>query len=421
MKKITLIATLCAAACALSAQQYFVGNCDKDALSYKCGEPMNFQIGLFEDGKPVVGQKLVWEINTDDGMSAKGEAVSAQQPLKLSTKCNRPGFARVKVFAVDKDGKKIKSQMAKNRPLSFQGGAGADVCKIATSGPEPKDFDAFWQKHLDELAKVPMNCKVKPLPKFSKDGKFNVSELTIDCVGKPAKAFLSVPVNAKEKSLPIHVTLIGYGVGRIAPKPRADAISLIVLRHSYETLQNDDYYKKMRDGELKAFGLKAKENQNPDNCYFKNMILRDLRALDYVKKNVKEWNGRDITVQGGSMGGFQSIFMAALDKDITLCLPHVPWMTDLWASDCNTTRQRCEFKPEWTPAIRYFDSTFAIKRVKCPVKITAWLGDYVCPPAGVMALYNNANKNTSIDFGQNGVHGGCMSKPETSKHFTLSK
>ena len=48
MKKITLIATLCAAACALSAQQYFVGNCDKDALSYKCGEPMNFQIGLFE-------------------------------------------------------------------------------------------------------------------------------------------------------------------------------------------------------------------------------------------------------------------------------------------------------------------------------------------------------------------------------------
>ena len=94
----TLIAALFAAACALSAQQYFVGNCDKDALSYKCGEPMNFQIGLFEDGKPVVGQKLVWEINTDDGTSAKGEAVSAQQPLKLSTKCDKPGFARVKVW-----------------------------------------------------------------------------------------------------------------------------------------------------------------------------------------------------------------------------------------------------------------------------------------------------------------------------------
>ncbi|MBO5255049.1 MAG: acetylxylan esterase [Opitutales bacterium] len=251
--------------------------------------------------------------------------------------------------------------------------------------------------------------------------KHNVYELTVNCLGKPAKAWLSIPKNSDKKTLPIDISLYGYGVGRELPHIVDNAIGLRVARHSCELMREGKYYDALKKGELKGFGLSARINENPENCYFKFMVLRDYRTLYWVKKNVVEWNGKDITVRGGSMGGFRSIFLSYLDKDRTLCLPHVPWMTDLWASDNNTTRQACESKPKWTPSIRYFDSTFAIKRVKCPVFITAWLGDYVCPPAGIMVLYNNSKTKTSIDFGQNGIHSGANEFSKNCSHSVLKK
>ena len=164
-------------------------------------------------------------------------------------------------------------------------------------------------------------------------------------------------------------------------------------------------------------------NCNKDALSYKcgEEMVFDIALFDGDKPKVGQWNGKDITVKGGSMGAFQSVFVAALDKDVTSCKLHIPWMSDLWASECGSNRIRAVGHPEWTPSMRYFDSTYAIKRVKCPVAITAWLGDYDCPPSGVMVLYNNANAPASLDFGQNGMHGGSRSKPETSKHFVLKK
>lgn len=425
MKKYLSILSTVAAALSLSAQQYFVGNCDKDALSYKCGEEMKFEISLMQDGKPVVGQKLKWEIRADDGSpERKGEAVSAAEPLRLATKCNTPGFVNVEVFAVNEKGEylttKSSAQHWGKKILRYAGGAGAEVEKIKNSGKEPADFDAFWQRQLEAQAKIPLKAEKKLLPKYS-EGKFNVYELTVSCVGKPAKAFLSIPKNAKEKSLPMEVLFHGYGVDRTGPNMRDNTIFLTVERHSFELLREPEYYAKLKKGELKGFGLTAQDHKTPETCYFKFMILRDLRALEYAKKNVPQWNGKNIKVSGSSMGGFQSVFVAWLDKDVTRCTVFVPWMTDLWAADCGASRIPANFRPAYTPAIRYFDSTYAVKRLKCPLDITAWLGDYTCPPSGIMVLYNSSPTRTTLDFGQNGTHAGSVSKKETSKHYTLSK
>ncbi len=424
-KSVIIVSAFMAAATSLWAQLYFVGNCNKDALSYKCGEEMVFDIALFDGDKPKVGQRLEWIVESDDGAKMRtGKAVSGEKPLRLTTKCDVPGFVRVRVFAVDENGKKFKGKFrdAWNSPMivAFEGGAGACVEKIQNSTEEPKNFDAFWKRQLDAQKKIPLECGRKLLPNYSKNG-FDVWELTVSRLGKPAKAFLSIPKNAKDKSLPLVVQFHGYGVDRINPSNETGAIKLSVMRHSYELLREPEYYETMRNGELKNFGISAKKNRNPEDCYFKFMVMRDLRAIEYVKKNVGQWNGKDITVKGGSMGAFQSVFVAALDKDVTSCKLHIPWMSDLWASECGSNRMRAVGHPEWTPSMRYFDSTYAIKRVKCPVAITAWLGDYDCPPSGVMVLYNNANAPASLDFGQNGMHGGSRSKPETSKHFVLKK
>lgn len=424
MKKI-FASLIMSAAVALLAAPEFVCKTDKDPLSYACGEKMSFKISLIENGKPVEGVNLKWSMHSDDGKIARGgTAVSAKEPLELSAKCDVPGFVFVKVFALDKDGKKMRFTRESDKrvlDISFYGGAGADVEKIATSEKEPADFDAFWARQRKMLSKHELRAKQQLLPEYSK-GDFNTYELTVSTqsLPAPAKAFLTVPKGAVANSLPMCVDMIGYGVGRVLPPFRKGIISVRIERHSYELLREPEYYNKLKNGALKRFGLDAKGNEDPENSYFKFMILRDLLVLDYAKRGVAEWNGKDLSVAGGSMGGFQAIFVAGLDKDITLCEPYIPWMTDLWASEFSK-RQPSVFRPDYTPAIRYFDSTIMIKRVKCPVKIKAWLGDYVCPPAGIMALYNNANAPKSITFGQNGIHGGFLGIASKTQYSKLEK
>ncbi len=395
MKKLlaTSVMLFSASLAALAANAYFIGSCDKDALGYKAGEKMKFSLRIQDDkGNIVEGQKFNWMRRGDDGITKSGTAVSGKEPVVIETSIDVAGFVRITATPVDENGKK-----AKGFDL-FDGGACADFDKIVQITPEPADFDAFWKRQLSYLDKVPMKCDRKEIP--SKVKGYKTYELTLDCVGKPAKAYLSIPENAKAKSLPIEMFVHGYGVSRINPAYRPNAISLTVARHSYELGQSDDYYKQKKI-ELSGFGLRAKNNKNPENNYFRDMLLRDIRALQYVK-TLPEWNGKNISVSGGSMGGFQSIFVAMLDQDVTKCRPNVPWMCNL--NGKAEGKQRALFAPEYIPEVLYFDSTNAIKRVKCRVEISARLGDYVCPPSGVTILFNNANKNTTLDFAQNGTH-----------------
>ena len=394
MKKIlTLALFLASVLFAFSANQpYFIGKCNKDALSYKIGEKMTFSVNLVDkDGNILEGQKLKWTLSKDYSPDVKeGELVSSKEPFVLSTQMDAPGFARLTVVPVDDNGKRVKDMDI------FDASACAGFDYIRQLTPEPKDYDAFWDKQLAELNKVPIKCDRKEV-----EGKagYKTYILTIDCVGTPAKAWLTIPENAKPNSLGIIMNVHGYGVGLIKPVYYPYAISLSVERHSYELNQSKEYYDAQRK-RLRSFGLRKNINKNPENNYFKNMILRDIRALQYTK-TLPEWNKKDITVFGGSMGGFQAIFVASLDKDITKCGAAVPWMCNLNAE--NEGKLKSHFKPDCIPEILYFDSTNAVKRVKCPIRITARLGDFGCPPSSITILYHNA-KNATLEFEFNGGH-----------------
>lgn len=383
----------------LNAEIKFWGSCSKEPLSYKCGEPMVFTVYAHNTESDTVDAEL--NVSSEDGRALQKKRIVMQndKPLYVYTSCNEPGFARVFVRALDKNGKSIRDKWG--RPVSFNGGAGAGVEMLRPTKKEPKDFDAFWAKQVRAMKAVPM--RAVETKDFS-DAEFIVKALQIDTVGAPASAWIAIPKNAKAKSLPIRAEFIGYGCDRIMFKKNKDMITLIVERHSFELGRESEYYKKLSQTTLKSFGLPSEKNFDREEVYFKYMILRDLKALDYAK-TLPQWNGKDITVYGGSMGGFQSIFVAALDPDVTLCKPYIPWLSDIWGY-VGTHRAKSEFAPDWTYSMRYYDCAFAIKRIKCPIEIDAWLGDYICPPSGIVAMFNNAPKGTRLTLGQNGVHEG---------------
>lgn len=62
------------------------------------------------------------------------------------------------------------------------------------------------------------------------------------------------------------------------------------------------------------------------------------------------------------------------------------------------------WRPDYTEAMRYYDTVNFAKRITCNVNIEAGLGDYICPPSGVTSLYNAIIAPKTIVFTQNRTH-----------------
>ncbi len=375
----------------------FVGKTDKDPLSYKPGEPMVFTVQLLEDGKPVDGKKINWVCESDDGTVKNGEAVSsAKEPLKITGSISKPGF--VHVYARTPEVKQWGDK------FMFNGSAGVLLDQIKGS-PEPADFDEFWTAQKKRLAAVPL--KVEMMKEVSSPNKdVQVFDVRISCLGMPISGYFCKPKNATAKSLPAHVTYHGYGVGSSNKHVNPKCLTLDVNAHDIENGQPKSYYEDLKKGALNRYGLIKKENEDRENCFWNGMLLRVIRSLEFMK-SLPEWDGKNLIVSGGSQGGFQSLCAAGLDSDVTECYPNVPWMCDIGGPN-KDGRLKSHFRPEWTPALDYYDSAIHAKRIKAKVVISAGLGDYVCPPSGQMVLYNNIKSEKKLEFVQGRTHGYFM-------------
>ncbi len=395
------------------------GATDKPPVSYKAGEPMVFTLNVDFKGQELKEEYfLIWTRTGDDGKTENGkEKVADGSKVTIKTSIDKPGFVRILARVVDaKDKEILDSAAIRSKPTSrFEGGAGAEIDKLESS-PEPADFDAFWVKQKERLAQVPMKADLQK-HKNSND-KVTVYMVSIDCAGpRPVTGFLTVPVNAKEKSLPAVVSYHGYGV-RKQNAPGAgttNQITFSVNAHGYQLEQPDAFYaefSKSIQSNGNSYAFDAKENEDPEKAYFNHMALRLMRSLEYVK-SMPEWDGKSLIASGGSQGGLQAIWAAALDQDVTRCDSNVTWCCDL-AGASKMGRLSAGWRVPYTPSIDYYDAVNHAKRIKCPVDITrAGLGDYTCPPSGLAVLYNNIKSPKKINWVQGSNHGYVPPKAQT--------
>jgi cephalosporin-C deacetylase-like acetyl esterase len=374
---------------------------NKEIVSYKVGDHISFKIRLRKDGAIVTGKKMKWKRSGSDQLTAFGEGVSGEMPLTIETSMDMPGFVHIEVSVYNKDGKpeKYTKGYHKGRPLKFEGGVGIQPEKLE-GYPAPKDFDAFWQKQRARLESVPIKAKLIPI-KNAKKG-FVLYDVTIDCAGpKPVRGYFSIPEKAKETSLKAQVLFHGYRVTGASKRYAKGKITLDINPYGIENGREPEYYERLKKGELKGYGFNRAENALPETCGFNGMILRVMRALDYVKTR-PEWNGKDLIVSGGSQGGLQSIAAAALDPDVTGCYAFKPWCCDLGGIKLGRIRG---WRPDFEPGLAYYDTATMGKRVTCKTFISTGMGDYVCPPSGIAVLYNNIKGYKTIQYIQGATHG----------------
>ena len=423
-----MIAVSCAAAaacCAAAGKDPWIrGTTDKCPLDYKVGETMTFTLTLEQADAVPQGAVIEWTRTADDGNAESGKApAKVGEPIQVKTSLDRPGFVRIFAIVRKSDGsvwmpngKPAHKDRAGSYPGSafFDGGAGADVAAIRQAVPEPVDFDDFWARHKAALAAVPMaDVKLEELP--CGNTKVKIFIVKIPCAGpKPATGYLIVPT--AEGKYPAQISFHGYGSSwgkgaTAAPtgvREKGDVLKLILSAHGFDLNRDAAYYREEHKKAMSngyGHGFDPEQNADPEKAYFCGMAYRVMRGLEYLKSR-REWNGRDLIVSGGSQGGLQSIWGAALVPGVTEANISIPWCCDMGGTSIG--RNHGEWFVKWVPALGYYDPVNMAKRIPKGCKVTvsrAGIGDYTCPPTGVAAFYNNLSCPRKIVWFQGSTHG----------------
>lgn len=383
---------------ALSAQNTVLQvTTDKPEGIYRNGENVVFNIQVLENGKPAPGEKFSYELRADGQEPVKNSAVSAAEPIQVKSALNKPGWTHIAVSLTDKDGKPIAKSVKRL-------GAMIDPESIKPGADEPKDFDAFWKEQRETLNKVPVKAILDDAGVIEKDGvKFRCYDVKIDCAGvAPVSGYLTIPEGAKPGSLKAVVYYHGAGVRSSNKQMNPNAIILDVNAHGILNGQPSEFYQYLNRTNLSGYQFRNMDDRY--KFYFREMFLRVMRALDYMKTR-PEWNGKDLIAYGSSQGGAQSLAAAALDPQVTLCVACVPALSDHggilagresgWPRLIRLNKDGKPANAKIAETSGYYDSVNFAKRIKAETCVSAGFIDTVCVPTSVYAVYNSLPAGTA--------------------------
>ena len=417
----------------------------ENPIDYKVGETIRFD--FFLDGVKELPEgveeplHVVWTRTGDDGLTVKGtNEISLAKGCSVETSLGVPGIVRMEALLTGPDCKGFDTPKVSDweKGVRFHGGAGAETEKMELTTVEPADFDAFWKEAKEKLATVPVQAKIIEATPEELKGKCDVYAVEVDCFGpRPVTGWLRIPVAAATNPLPAVATFDGYN-GNNFNLPKAptgnpgNRIIFNVNAHGYELVGHDlqyykDYGNKVNGVATNApkrasYALAPFDYDNPKDTYFYYMAMRVIRAFDYLKTR-PEWNGKNLEAEGGSQGGLQTMWAAALVDGLTAARPGITWGCDI---GCPFNGKGPYPSRSWgipsVPGAFYFDAALHAKRVPvtCRVHITRLgLGDYTCPPRGVLLSYYNMKCPVSAWLVQGSTHGYTPPKPNQT--FTISK
>ena len=365
-----------------------------DAL-YQVGETATFTIEARQKGRPLAEGNVVCVFSEDGWKPQPPQTVTLTDGKATVTgKLDKPGFLL------------LRATIGKRTALA---GAGFDPLQIQPSTTVPEDFDEFWAKQKAALAEVAAEAKLTPVTTPAEG--IEAFDVQVDCLGAPVSGYFARPQDAKPQSLPAILFVHGAGVRSASLEranwaPRAGGMLVLDINaHGIPNGQQKEFYDALTEGELKDY--RSVGRQDREQCYFKGMFLRLMRAIDFLAAQ-PEWDGKTLIVYGTSQGGFQALAAAGLDSRVSFICAGVPAGCDHTGSLADRISGWPKLVPlnaqgEPDPAAletsRYFDCVNFASRAKCQGGVvTVGFIDTVCPPTSVYAAYNALSVPKSIHF-----------------------
>jgi cephalosporin-C deacetylase len=361
--------------------------------TYVVGEPAKFRVTVTADNTPLDNVTVSYTVGPElQPLVTQTAAVPLDGLVIDGGTMKQPGFLRCSV-SVEFAGK------------TYKGAATAAFSpeKIQPTQTEPDDFDAFWQKGKDELAKVPLDARLTLLPEQS-SGAVNVYHVSFRTVGDgwnaPARIYGILCEPKKPGKYPAVLQVPGAGVRPYSGDKDLAARGAIVLQigiHGIPVNLGQEVYDQLLAGGLNGYWLNGLDDR--ERFYYRRVNLSCVRANDFLTSR-ESWNGKDLLVMGASQGGQLSIATAALDRRVTgIAVTHPAfcdvtgplhgraggWPHPFRSWDGHPTTQAT---PEKIGTTRYYDTVNFARRVKVPGFYNWGYNDDVCPPTSIYAAYN---------------------------------
>ena len=365
---------------------------DRPAWTYEPGEAVTFRIGVVRDGHPVVGATVKYGVGPEMLPPATESTVTVGAvPLVVDAgTMKEPGFLRLVATAV-----------IEGRNYRGVGTAGFAPERIQPTQVNPSDFEAFWEAERKRLAAVPIDAKWTPLPDY---GTADVScwHINLQNVGLTtgtSRLYGILCMPQADGKYPAVLSVPGAGVRPYRGLPELSARGLITFQigiHGIPVIQPQEVYDSLASGGLSGyptFGLDSR-----DRYYYRRVYVGTLRANDFLT-SLRQWDGRNLGVTGGSQGGALSIVTAALDRRVTRLVAYYPALSDVtgylsqraggWPHMFRATEgpnvHRDDAKINTT---RYYDVVNFARRVAVPGFYSWGFNDETCPPTSMYAAYN---------------------------------
>ena len=411
------------------------GGTDRDPLTYvdntttvcKLEDRITFRLICVSGDKLVSVPWIKYELydeatgKRDSGYLDSGSGVASYTHKTVG----RAGAVYFTATACDKNKNPIERlfETAIDDSFHYRGSAVVNMEEVTMSVNVPDDFDAFWQSQVDALYGEKIQI-VKMTPKTSAKSGFKLFYVELKCnvysgeTDGIVSGYLTYPEKASSSSqIDLRVGYKGYGFQPAEPQYYANAATFSVCAHSIdcERAKSDSAYLEQQEAKDTIYNDSA--NSNRETVYFRGMILRDLQAARFMVEYFGEkgigdgkgkglWNGENFIAEGGSQGAFQSIAVAALDKNITYLEISRPWMCDI---KCANNRKQGSFMT-YKAALEYYDTTSFAHLITCKTDVAVSLGDATAPVSGILSFYNALTCEKMLICSQNASH---MTKLQT--------
>ncbi|MDY6265995.1 MAG: acetylxylan esterase [Prevotella sp.] len=372
---------------------------DHKDWNYKAGETANFVVNVLKSGTLLDNAKVDIEAGPVMYPDTKKSVTLKDGSLKWSGKMTTSGFYRITATA-HVGGKDYRGLCtAAFSPEKLQ-----PYCK------EPKDFDEFWSKALNEARKNDLNPTRRLLPeRCTKDENVYEVSYVNDNANSRMYGILSVPV--KPGKYPALLRVPGAGVRPYSGDTYTAPGKCIVLEigiHGIPVTMQQSIYDDLRNAALNNYW--EVNLAEPNKNYYKRVVTGAVRGVDFIA-SLPEWDGKAIGVTGSSQGGFLSLATAALDKRITFLGVVHDAMCDFeaemhdvgggwphyfyWDVKNGTNKELLNMKVE---GARYYDGVNFARRVTQPGWYSFGYNDEVVPPTSSYSTYNiiKAPKTLSV-------------------------
>jgi len=362
---------------------------DHTDWSYAPGEHARFTITVLQNGNPLTGSKIHYQIGPermepviekDDVVLNKGTITVDGGTMKAA------GFLRC-IAEAEIDGNTYKGL----------GTAGYDPLAIKPTVTNPADFVKFWDQARAELKDIPMDARMTLLPDRCTE-KVNVYEVNLQNFRTGSRLFGILCLPKAEGKYPAILRVPGAGVrpyGGYIEMAERGIITFEIGIHGVPVTMDPEVYRDLGGSAVNQYWTYNLDNK--DRYYYKRVYMGCVRANDFLV-SLPQFDGTNLAVTGGSQGGALSIVTAGLDTRVKYLAAFYPALSDLtgylngraggWPHLFDKNNLPYNNIKEKIETAAYYDVVNFARLVKIPGWYSWGFNDETCPPTSMYAAYN---------------------------------